>query len=105
MGMVYPRFFRRLTTMANQNHLMHPRAANNYADNGYFPTDSATLFGIVKRLDIAGNPNVLTVDIGTSRFGQGCSAHTCLVRVERYEGEAGDAIEQYREQMERLVAV
>ena len=56
-------------------------------------------------LDIAGNPNVLTVDIGTSRFGQGCSAHTCLVRVERYEGEAGDAIEQYREQMERLVAV
>lgn len=56
-------------------------------------------------LDIAGNPNVLTVDIGTSRFGQGCSAHTCLVRVEPYEGEAGDAIEHYREQMERLVAV
>lgn len=56
-------------------------------------------------LDIAGNPNVLTVDIGTSRFGQGCSAHTCLVRVEPYEGEAGDAIEHYREQMERLIAV
>lgn len=56
-------------------------------------------------LDIAGNPNVLTVDIGTSRFGQGCSAHTCLVRIEPYEGEAGDAIEHYREQMERLVAV
>lgn len=43
--------------------------------------------------------------IGTSRFGQGCSAHTCLVRVEPHEGEAGDAIEQDREQMERLVAV
>lgn len=56
-------------------------------------------------LDIAGNPNVLTVDIGTSAFGQGCSAHTCLVRVERYEGAAGDAVEHHREQMERLVAV
>jgi biotin/methionine sulfoxide reductase len=56
-------------------------------------------------LDIAGNPNVLTVDIGTSAFGQGCSAHTCLVRVERYAGAAGDAVEHYREQMERLVAV
>lgn len=50
MGMVYPRFFRRLTTMANQNHLMHPRAANNYADNGYFPTDSATLARSEERL-------------------------------------------------------
>jgi biotin/methionine sulfoxide reductase len=35
-------------------------------------------------LDMAGNPNVLTLDKGTSSFGQGCSAHTCLVRVEAY---------------------
>ena len=41
--------------MANPNHLMHPRAANNYADNGYFPTNNATLAGIASRLDIAGN--------------------------------------------------
>ena len=33
-------------------------------------------------LDLGGNPNVLTLDKGTSRFGQGCSAHTCLVAVE-----------------------
>jgi biotin/methionine sulfoxide reductase len=33
-------------------------------------------------LDISGNPNVLTLDKGTSRFGQGCSAHTCLVALE-----------------------
>jgi biotin/methionine sulfoxide reductase len=28
-----------------------------------------------------GNPNVLTMDVGTSRLGQGCSAHTALVEV------------------------
>ncbi len=33
-------------------------------------------------LETAGNPNVLTLDIATSRFGQGCSAHTCLIRIE-----------------------
>lgn len=32
-------------------------------------------------LDRAGNPNVLTLDVGSSGFGQGCSAHTCLVSV------------------------
>lgn len=56
-------------------------------------------------LDVAGNPNVLTVDIGTSSFGQGCSAHTCLVRIEPYTGNPGDAIETYREHLTRLVAV
>ena len=30
-----------------------------------------------------GNPNVLTRDIGTSRIGQGSSAHTTLVEIER----------------------
>ena len=35
----------------------------------------------------AGNPNTLTADVGTSRLAQGPSAHTCLVEVERFEGE------------------
>ncbi|MBT6273215.1 MAG: molybdopterin-dependent oxidoreductase, partial [Chromatiales bacterium] len=35
-----------------------------------------------------GNPNVLTRDKGTSRLAQGPSAHTCLVDVEAYVGEA-----------------
>jgi biotin/methionine sulfoxide reductase len=47
-------------------------------------------------LDIAGNPNVLTLDVGTSRFGQGCSAHTCLVRIEPYRADEGDAIQKYQ---------
>lgn len=34
-----------------------------------------------------GNPNVLTPDRGTSRLGQGPTAHSCLVEVEKYEGE------------------
>jgi biotin/methionine sulfoxide reductase len=37
-------------------------------------------------LCIHGNPNVLTADIGTSRLGQGPSAQSCLVQVERWEG-------------------
>ena len=36
-------------------------------------------------LDPHGNPNVLTLDVGTSRLGQGCSAHTALVEVARLE--------------------
>jgi len=34
-------------------------------------------------VDPHGNPNVLTRDVGTSRLGQGCSAHSALVEVER----------------------
>lgn len=33
-------------------------------------------------LDLQGNPNVLTPDIGTSQLAQGSSAQTCLVRIE-----------------------
>jgi biotin/methionine sulfoxide reductase len=33
-----------------------------------------------------GNPNVLTLDVGTSALGQGTSAQTALVQVERWEG-------------------
>lgn len=35
----------------------------------------------------SGNPNVLTRDVGTSSLAQGPTAQTCLVRVERFEGE------------------
>jgi biotin/methionine sulfoxide reductase len=35
-----------------------------------------------------GNPNVLTRDKGTSRLGQGASAHTCLVEIAKHEGAA-----------------
>ncbi len=33
-----------------------------------------------------GNPNALTRDIGTSSLGQGPTAHSCLIEVERLEG-------------------
>lgn len=36
-------------------------------------------------IEINGNPNVLTLDIGSSKLGQACSANTCLVEVERYD--------------------
>lgn len=35
-------------------------------------------------LELAGNPNVLTPDIGTSKLAQGPSANTCLVEVTLY---------------------
>jgi len=37
-------------------------------------------------LEVHGNPNVLTLDQGTSRLAQGCTAHSCLVEVERFTG-------------------
>jgi biotin/methionine sulfoxide reductase len=43
--------------------------------------------GEVGTLEKHGNPNVLTLDKGTSKLTQGCSAHTALVEVERFEGE------------------
>jgi biotin/methionine sulfoxide reductase len=43
--------------------------------------------GEIGTLDKHGNPNVLTLDKGTSKLTQGASAHTCLVEVERYAGE------------------
>lgn len=39
-------------------------------------------------LEKHGNPNALTLDIGASKLSQACSAQTCLVEVERYEGAA-----------------
>ena len=36
-------------------------------------------------IDPHGNPNVLTRDVGTSRLGQGSSAHTALVEVSKLE--------------------
>ena len=38
-------------------------------------------------MDPDGNPNVLTKDVGTSRLGQGCSAHTALVDVARLQDD------------------
>ncbi|MEO0829362.1 MAG: molybdopterin dinucleotide binding domain-containing protein, partial [Pseudomonadota bacterium] len=35
--------------------------------------------------DPNGNPNVLTLDVGTSSLGQGCSAHTALVEVTKLQ--------------------
>ena len=38
-------------------------------------------------LDHHGNPNVLTIDKGTSKLGQGPISHSALVEIERWEGE------------------
>jgi len=38
-------------------------------------------------VELHGNPNVLTKDVGTSSLAQGPTAHSCLVQVEVYEGD------------------
>ena len=43
--------------------------------------------GLIGSLDKHGNPNVLTLDKGTSRLAQGPSAQTTLVEIERFIGE------------------
>lgn len=40
-----------------------------------------------RRLERHGNPNVLTLDKGTSRLAQGPSAQTALVEIERFRGD------------------
>jgi biotin/methionine sulfoxide reductase len=41
----------------------------------------------VGSLDKHGNPNVLTLDKGTSKLAQCCIAQTALVEVEYFDGE------------------
>ena len=43
--------------------------------------------GEIGTLEKHGNPNVLTLDKGTSKLTQGCSAHTALVEVEKFTGD------------------
>jgi biotin/methionine sulfoxide reductase len=56
-----------------------------------FPTgawfDPANPLKPATALEKHGNPNVLTRDEGTSRLGQGTSAHSALVEVEKFTGE------------------
>jgi biotin/methionine sulfoxide reductase len=44
--------------------------------------------GVPGTLERHGNPNVLTLDKGSSRLAQAPVAHSCLVEVERFVGEA-----------------
>lgn len=39
-------------------------------------------------LDTYGDPNTLTLDVGTSQLAQGPSANTCLVEIEKFVGVA-----------------
>src|SRR3546814_11874901 len=49
----------------------------------YDPANAASPGSAVEK---HGNPNVLTIDKGTSRLAQGPSAHSCLVDVEPWLG-------------------
>jgi len=48
----------------------------------YAPLDES-----IGAIDTYGDPNTLTMDIGSSKLAQACSAFTCLVNVEKYTGK------------------
>lgn len=43
--------------------------------------------GVIGALCRYGNPNVLTLDIGSSQLAQATSAHTAIVNIEKYQGD------------------
>ena len=45
-----------------------------------------------EELEVHGNPNVLTPDKGTSSLAQGCSGHSCLVELVKYQGELPEVV-------------
>nr|WP_299240106.1 trimethylamine-N-oxide reductase TorA [uncultured Halomonas sp.] len=49
----------------------------------YGPVDAS-----IGALDTYGDPNTLTMDVGTSKLAQATSANTCVVEMEKYTGEA-----------------
>jgi biotin/methionine sulfoxide reductase len=63
---------------------VRPGAIRLYTGAWYDPVEG----GKIGSLDRHGNPNVLTLDKGTSKLGQGPAAQTALVEVERYTGDA-----------------
>ena len=63
---------------------VRPGAIRLYTGAWYDPVEG----GKIGSLDRHGNPNVLTLDKGTSSLGQGPAAQTALVQVERYDGPA-----------------
>lgn len=66
------------------------------------PTGAWLTMRASDRTDLSGNPNVLTLDIPSSQFSQGCAAYTCLVRVERYRDSAPNAIATYLEEITEI---
>jgi biotin/methionine sulfoxide reductase len=56
-------------------------------------------------LDLAGNPNILTLDIASSKFSQGCAAHTCLVYLSPYTDAAPSAMEYYQDLIDGMSSV
>lgn len=67
---------------ASVDEIVRPGVAILPTGSWYDPEDESSY-----PLERAGNPNTLTLDKGSSAFGQGCSAHTCLVSIERYKSQ------------------
>ena len=63
---------------------VRPGAIRLYTGAWYDPVEAGT----IGSLDRHGNPNMLTLDKGTSKLGQGPAAQTALVQVERFDGDA-----------------
>lgn len=59
-----------------------PGVVRIYEGAWYAPVDAA-----IGSIDTYGDPNTLTIDIGTSELAQAVSANTCIVEFEKFVGE------------------
>ncbi len=60
-----------------------PGVVRIYEGAWYGPVDAS-----IGALDTYGDPNTLTLDVGSSKLAQATSANTCLVQIEKFEGDA-----------------
>lgn len=68
---------------ANVNSNFAPGVVRIFEGAWYSPLDQT-----VGSIDTYGDPNTLTIDVGTSMLSQATSANTCQVEIEKFIGEA-----------------
>ncbi len=54
--------------------------------------------------ELSGNANTLTLDVRTSRLGQGCAAHSCLVKIEPWADDGRAPAHVFDERLAALTA-
>ncbi len=54
--------------------------------------------------ELSGNANILTPDVRTSRLGQGCAAHSCLVKIEAWTGDAPSPAQEFDRRIDAMTS-
>ena len=78
---------------SQQNSLMFPRVAHNYADLGYYPTDDATVMGVCQRLDTRFEKIRI--------FDPCCGTGKALADIAQHLAECGATVESHGVELEK----